>query len=120
VCDVHAPIGDRKLGRNRETLVAGLLNLSGLLRGGFTSSTEGWRRFGARRIDSMGGVVDGNAESTGGGGNSDGVKSKSCDDGGGSGGAWGEDDRKGIGFCKGEEGETDLLSVGTSSGSYVP
>jgi hypothetical protein len=29
--DVHAPIGYRKVDLDRETLVAGLLNLSGLL-----------------------------------------------------------------------------------------
>jgi hypothetical protein len=50
---------------------------------------------------------------TGRGGNSDGMRS--C--------AEGSDDsadEKGAGSCKGEEGETVLLSTGSSSGSYVP
>jgi hypothetical protein len=120
MCDVYTPIGVRRFGRDRETLVAGLLNLSWLLERDFASSREDRRRFGARRMDSMGGVVAvGGAESTGGGGSSEGVKSKSCD-GGRSGSSGGEDDEKGNGFWKGEVGEMDLLSNGGSSGSYVP
>jgi hypothetical protein len=42
----------------------------------------------------------------------DGAGIKSCDDGG--------TDGKGTCFCEGEEGEEVLLSIGTSSGSYVP
>ena len=105
--DVDAPIGDRKSSFDREVLVAGLLNLSGLLWGGFTLSGEGGRRFGARRIGCMGAIV----VSTGRGGNC----MQSCDEGGD-----GSADGKGAGFCKGEEGEAVLLSTGTSSGSYVP
>jgi hypothetical protein len=110
VRDVHAPFGYRNFDLDRETLVAGLLNLSRLLcrgdgRGDFTSSGEGGRRFGARRMGSMGGVVAGRS------GNGV-VGIKSCDD--------GSADRKDACFCTGEEGEEVLLSIGTSSGSYVP
>jgi len=88
------------------------------------SSREGGRRFGARRIESLGGggsgvvASGGSAGSTGKGSNGDGVV-KSCDDSSG-GSCGGDDDGKGIAFSKGEDGETDLLSACASSGSYVP
>jgi hypothetical protein len=56
-------------------------------------------------MGSMGGVVAGRS------GNGV-VGIKSCDD--------GSADRKDACFCTGEEGEEVLLSIGTSSGSYVP
>jgi len=96
----HVPVGDRKLGLNRETFVAGFSSLSAIkFRDDFTvggvelMSRDGRLRFGVRGISVPGDF--------GGGTGGNGSEACPCGSGGGGGGGGGcecGNDGRGIGF----------------------